>query len=331
MKIYLLERPRSVSDMLADLTEKELSSSASLRRKEIPRMAGNWFKEDTGYIWRLKDEGVITDMGRQYALDKDWLVEEYLELLGVRDRFPEAAVRGDDAAIEASYSNFMHEYTLGELKEEMHDQLFSGNLMADLFAFEDWQDVALEADDRGNRVQLYRPVLSFWTVVHMGFVSSILMSRQEQLTELMEEHDQYFRWKARREQLEETTGELVTRSIHSMFPAAERDVEGSFVDEHIAGIADAITDTGVVLPEQTLELISDLYLLSFDDGVGLFEQQSQQDDDIHLLFNLLERGWMVESRNLDQDPVTGNYIVPLGAVRSYLDDLAHRFHLADTT
>ncbi len=329
MKLYLLEGPRSVSDMLRDLTEKELSSAASLRQEEIPRMAGNWFKEDTGYIWRLREADVINDVGRQYALNKEWLVEGLVAFLGLRERFPEYDVRGETAKVEASYSNFMHEYTLKELKQEVREQLFSGSLMADLFTWEDWRDVMCVADERRNRVQLYRPALPFWTVVHMGFISSILVSRNAQLTELMEQEDQYFRWKSRREQLEETTETLVTRSLHSMFPAAERDPDGTFIDDHIQRIAECMKSTGVVLPEKTLELLSDLYLLSFDDGVGLFEQQTRQDEDIHLLFNLLERGWVVESRNLERDPATGNYIVPLNEVRSYLDSIAHRFETTD--
>lgn len=324
IKLYLLECPRSVSDMLRDLTEKKLSGVAALRSEQIPRMAGNWFKKDTGYLWRLQEQGVINDVGRQYALDKDWLVEGFIDVLGVRDRFPEHDVRGGSAAVEAAYSYIMPEYRLNGLKREMREQLFSGSLMKELFAFDRWQDAALIPETDGRRVQLYRPVLGFWTVVHIGFVSSLLVSRWARLTQLMDAEDGYFRWKQRRERLEETQEALVKRVVHACFPDAVRGVGGEFGDERAQKLADAVREVGVELPEQTLELIGDLYLLSFNDGVGLFQQQTRQDDEIHVLFNLLERGWLVASRNLDQDPVTGNYIVPLGEVHSYLDNLAHR-------
>ncbi len=322
MKLYLLAQPRSISDMIRDLTEKELSSVASIRSKEIPKIAGNWFKKESGYIWELREQGVINDVGRQYALDKEWLVEEFMNDLDLKDRFPAHAERGEAAALEPAYSGFMEEYTYGEFRRELREHLFSGELMADVFEFEMWQDVVTVPETDGRRIALYRPVFSFWSVVHLALLSSIVKSRRAQLTGRMEERDKYFTWKNRRTRLGETEDALVQKAVHRCFPWAEQDVDGVFMDDRVERIASAFGQLGASLPASTVTFLGDVYLLSFADGVGLFEQRREADTDVHLFLNLLERGIRIPERDLERDPTTGDFIVPLRDMQSYLDELA---------
>jgi len=321
IKLYLLEQPRSISDMIRDLTEKELSSAAAIRSKEIPRIAGNWFKEDTGYIWTLREAGVINDVGRQYALDKDWLIEGLLADLNIKDRFPQHAERGDVAKLEPAYTQFMEEYTFGAFKQELREHLFSGDLMAAVFAFDAWQDAVTLPETDGRRITLYRPVFRFWSFVHIALLSSIVVSRRAQLTDRMADRDRYFTWKNRRERLRETENAFVRRTVHRCFPWAEQAADGGFVDDRVERIASAFGSIGGNLPAATVDFLGDVYLLSFDDGAGLFEQRREEDADVHLFLNLLERGVLLPERDLERDPTTGDFIVPVSDMQSYLDQL----------
>lgn len=325
IKLYLLERPRSISDMIRELTEKELSSAAEIRSTEIPKIAGNWFKKESGYIWRLRERGVINDVGRQYALNKNWLVDGFLDDLALKDRFPQHAERGDVAELEAAYTDFMPEYSLGEFKRELREHLFSGGLMADVFAFDDWKDVALVPETDGRRISLYRPVFDFWSFVHLGLLSSLLKSRREQLTAQMDAEERYFTWKNRRTRLRETQNLLVQKMMDRCFPWADQAADGAFLNEQAEDIASAVGHFGAELPQETLEFLGNVYLLYFDDGAGLFQQRREADADIHLFLNLLERGVLVKERDLDRDPTTGDYLVPLTDMHSYLEDLAALF------
>ncbi|MDY6777266.1 MAG: hypothetical protein SVU32_01250, partial [Candidatus Nanohaloarchaea archaeon] len=85
---FLLEGPKSISDMIRELTEKELSEYADKRQDQIPRIAGNWFR-DGGYISELREEGLIKDTGRQYAINKWSFTDRFVEQAGILQQFPE--------------------------------------------------------------------------------------------------------------------------------------------------------------------------------------------------------------------------------------------------
>lgn len=321
LKFYLLERPRSVSDMIRDLTVKELSDDAAERSEQIPRIAGNWFKKETGYLWRLRESGRIVDQGRQYAWDKDTLVDGFMKDLGLYEHFPDRAVRSGDAEITDAYGRVTEKWRLEMFQRELRQKLFSGKMMQQVFAFQEWQDALLVPEGDGRRIATHRPLLDFWSAVHVMFLSAVFKSRKSQLRALMEERDQYFRWKNRSKRLEKTERAFLEQVIGSCFPSVEQAYDGAYEQEQVQRLVEAFGEKGPVLGEETVELIGDVYLLALHDGVGLFEQQGKHDEDVHLLFNLFERGWLIEERKLEQDLDTGNFIVPLNELHSYLETL----------
>lgn len=326
---YLLERPRSVSDMIRDLTEKELSEDAEERSEEIPRIAGNWFREGSGYLWRLQEAGLIRDMGRRYAVDRDELAERLLAHLDVDGCFPHIDVHGDTAEVTGAYENLVSVRTWGELKRRVRDEVLEGDTMADIFAFDTWRDILMAPVDDGRRIARAELTVAPLPAIHFMIVSSILKSRKTAVQEKIGMEDGYFHWKNRRDRLEATTDALGDEIARAMFPGARRDAEGRYRDTKVQEISDAFGVIGADLDPGTVDLLADVYLLALDDGPTLFEQYARYDHDTHLLFNLLERGWMMDASRVERDPRTGNILVPLGEARAYLDDLAG-FHAGGT-
>lgn len=330
LKLYLLQEPRSVSAMIRDLTEKELPDDAAERREQIPRIAGNWFRAETGYLWRLQEDGVIQDRGRQYAIDKDWLVDELLTALNVYAAFPDRDERGDQAPLSPQAAELIGDWRLGKFKRRVRNEVFSGRVMEQVFDWEVWGPALTVPDDDGRTVQLYRPLFDTVAAVHLMLLAAVLGARRRDLTDWMdEEQDAYFRWKNRRDRLDTVHGEPVDRIVAQCFPWAETRHDGTYPDERVATVVETFQGTGGSLPREPQQCLADLYLLSFQDSADLVRQRARHDEDVHMFFNLLERGWFVTSEKVDTDPSTGNYRVPLEAMRAYLDDLARRVTVAD--
>lgn len=325
---YLLEQPRSVSDMIRALTRKELSDDADERAEQIPRIAGNWFKEGSGYLWRLQEEGKMRDVGRKYAVEREWLVDTFLERLGVPHCFDGFETRGREAPLNDAYASFLPDYRYGDLWQAVYEDVFQGERMAGLFAFDTWASPLFEPVADGRRILSRSLVLDFWSSVHLCLISSILVSRHDQLTGLIDTGGEYFHWRNRRDRLEETTDAFREKVVGTLFPAAEREMDGTFTDDRADAIASAFGTDGPVLPEDAAEVLAHVYLLSLEDGVGLFRQYSRYDHDVHLLYNLLERGWLIDQRTVERDERFGNVVVPLGEVQSYLDAFASLFRRA---
>lgn len=330
LTLYLLERPRSVSDMIRELTEKELPDDAGERREQIPRIAGNWFREDTGYLWRLQEQGVIQDRGRQYAIDKDWLVDRLLTALNVYAAFPDRGERGGQAPLSPQAAELIGDWRLGDFRDRVRGKVLSGRVMAQVFDWDVWGPVVTVPDEDGRTVRLYRPLFDVVSAVHLMLLAAVLGARRRVLTERMQaEQDAYFRWKNRRDRLDAVHDAVVDRVVAQCFPWAERRADGTYVDDRVAAVAETVRGTGGSLPRETQACLADLYLLSFQDSADLVRQRARHDGDVHMFFNLLERGWFVTSEKVDTDPSTGNYRVPLEAMRAYLDDLARRVQVAD--
>lgn len=326
---YLLERPRSVSDMIRDLTEKELSDDAEERSEEIPRIAGNWFREGSGYLWRLREAGLIRDMGRRYAVERGELARRLLADLNADACFPHIDVHGDTAEVTDAYEHLVSVRTWGELKRRMRDEVLEGDTMADLFAFGTWRDILLDPVEDDRRVARYELGIGLLPAIHFIIVSSVLKSRKTIVQGRLEDGDGYFHWKNRRDRLAATTDVLGDEIARAMFPDARRDPEGRYSDTRVQTIVDGFGVVGADLDPDTLDLLADVYLLALDDGPTLFEQYARYDHDVHLLFNLLERGWLMDASRVERDPRTGNILVPLGEIRAYLDTLAG-FHAGGT-
>jgi len=152
-------------------------------------------------------------------------------------------------------------------------------------------------------------------------IYTLLKSRYTKLTGQMGDHESYFQTRRRRDRLQETSQELRRRLVRCSFPHASW--EGNGFEE---ATPDAIYQAGE-RPEydfsmEQMDLLADIFLLSLDDGTTLFEQQARYGDTGHLFFHLLERGLLIDPDTLEEDPQTGNKIMPLDAARSYLDDYA---------
>jgi hypothetical protein len=326
---YLLEQPRSVSDMIEDLTHKELGDDPDDRQEAIPRIAGNWFREGSGYLWHLEQDGIVRNSGRRYELDRDELVDRFISDLRLLRCFPDHDVHGDATVLKDAYTEIMPAYTLGEVRQRLKEDVFEGGMMADLFDFERWRDVLLVEYDQEGRIAAYRPVFTVWSAVHYALISSILKSRKSILKEYQQE-EAYFRWKNRREAFAETEDRLRERIISRCFPWAELDYEDRYRDERVRAVAEGFGKEGANLPGDVLSFLTDVYLMYLDDGVGLFEQRVKHDSEESVLFDMFEVGWVIASRKLDQDEETGDYIVPLGDLNAYLDDLTYLFNSTDT-
>lgn len=323
IRFYLLEQPRSVSDMIEELTSKELSDDAGKRSDEIPHIAGNWFREDSGYLWRLQDKDLIKDQGRQYAVDRDTLVEGLLSSINAQQCFSATEVRGEDAELDDAYSHILPDMTLRDLKSDLKEEVFTGPFMKELFDFQRWKDSLLSPETAEGRIASYRLELGFWPSVHFILLSTILASRKRHITETLEKDEEhYFEWRSRRQALEDSQEALQERLVHEHVPGTEKEEDGTFVPERTQKLVEGFQDGPEKLKEDSTEILANLYLLSLNDGVELFNQYSRYDHDINLFFNLMERGWMVRENSVKRDERTGNIVVPLGEVRSYLHDLA---------
>lgn len=314
--------------MIRALTVKELSADAGERSEQIPRIAGNWFKEESGYLWRLREDGVIKDVGRQYALDRERLAADFVADLDVQRCFPDHHERGKSALPSDAYRDLVGDMTWGGLQRRLAEEVFAGETMQELFRFDLWRETLLQQDEREHRISRYRLVLDFWSCVHYMVLSAVFTSRRRHLTERLNEQESYFRWRNRRQRLDEARDELRHRLVRNCFPGAAQDVDGTYVDDTVQAVAERFGRVGPVLSEDAADLLANVYLLSFHDGPALFEQYAKYDHEVNLLFNLLERGWMVQSRYVEEDPRTGNVVVPLHQMHSYLDRLAGLFDAA---
>jgi|GEM_PF-5559703 len=326
IRFYLLQKPRNVSDIIRDLTEKELSGDSDKRRGQIPRIAGNWFRENSGYIWKLKNRGHIKDSGRQYVINRDTLIDDFIKDMKLEACFNDYDVKGDRAELEDAYESLMEDVEFGEYKKKLMERLFSGSTMADIFEFEKWEGILTQDIDCDAKVFTQDLVLSFKSSIHFILTSSIFKSRKSTIEDKIEGGESYFTWKNRLDRLKENESFLKRKIIKNTFPGKETDSEGRPKNAPAAKLFDAFGESGVELDPNTVELLANMYLLYFKDGVELFDQYSKYDHSINLFFNLLERGWMVDSRNVERDSRTGNFVVPLSHVRSYLDNIADLFH-----
>ncbi len=325
IRFYLLERPRNVSDMIRDLTVKSLSESADKRRQEIPRIAGNWFREDTGYIWRLKERGHIKDSGKRYIINTEGLIEDLFADMELEKSFKEYDARGEDAMLKDPYRELMGDKTFHELKNSIKEAVFSGEKMARVFNFKKWKEF-LTKETGSSTIFKYNLILGFKSSIHFVFISSILKSRKSMIEDKIEGGESYFTWKNRLDRFKKNEEVLKRKIIKNIFPYTGTDSNGKPADKEAKKVFDAFDKAGESLDKDTLETLANMYLLFFKDGVELFDQYSKYDHDINLFFNLLERGWMIDSRNVDRDSRTGNFVVPLSNMRSYLDTITELFN-----
>lgn len=322
--LYLLARPRSVSDMIRALTDKRLSEDAAERRAQIPRIAGNWFKKESGYLWRLREAGRIRDQGKQWVVDRERLVEDVIAFLGVERAFPTVAVDGDDADVADAYHGLVGVRSLRELKQRLLADVFEGAVMEELFRWDTWGDVLFVPNEDERRIRTVDRVFDTLGTVHLILVSGIVKARRQQIRAAMEDRNRYFAWKNRMTRLDATADAFAERVVERCFPWAGQEPDGTWQDRRMQRIVDAFGQMGGVVPDETLDVLADLYLLALEDGTGLFEQRAAYGGDHHLLFDLLERGWLVPERGVERDDRTGNIVLPLGEVRSYLDRLVSR-------
>ncbi|MDY6777267.1 MAG: hypothetical protein SVU32_01255, partial [Candidatus Nanohaloarchaea archaeon] len=227
-----------------------------------------------------------------------------------------------DAVVSDAYERIMPEYTLRRFKRLFREQVLDADVMHETFNFQQWREHLLLPDERESRISTYRPALTFWSMVHVCLLSTLLHSRGEQLQDQLEADRNFFTIKNRQENLEESISELRTKVGRRCFPGANQDSDGAYRDERIQGLLDSIGSIGASVDEETLEFLSHVYLLALNDGPGLFRQYTHHDHDEPLLFQLMEIGYIIETRKLDRDPDTGNFIMTLDHLASYLDDLA---------
>lgn len=326
IRFYLLEGPHNTSDMIRDLTTKELSRNSEERRKQIPRIAGNWFRKNEGYIWELKDEDKVIDSGRRYNINKEGLIDEIINGMKIQECFPEYDVKGENAKLSNAYTKLLSEFTLKDLKEELERKVFTGSKMNRLFDFEKWKDYLLEKTENSKTIFKYQLRFDFMSIIHLILISSILKSRKSRIKEKIEQGESYFSWKNRLDKLRENEDSLRKKILENSFPWIDLNSNGEPTNKELKAVYDSFKEKSVELDEEATKTLTKLYLLYFKDGVELFDQYSKYDHSKNLFFNLLERGWMVDSQTVERDSRTGNLIVPLKDVRSYLDDLSNLFH-----
>ncbi|MFB6217031.1 MAG: hypothetical protein ABEJ72_08710, partial [Candidatus Aenigmatarchaeota archaeon] len=267
---YLLERPRSVSDMIRDLTDKDLSNIPEERSDQIPRIAGNWFREGSGYLWRLEDAGILHDRGRKYMIDRERFTELFVQSLDLQKVFPGHENIGEEAELEDAYSEFLDDYTLGGLKEELEEDIFQGITMAEIFQYHTWEEVLMAEEESDRRIAKRSLILDFWSSVHFSLISSIFKSREKNITDtLSEDRDHYFRWRKRRQRLNETSEGLGQKIV------SQSGLEEDYHDR----IVDSLGDKGAVMDEDETELLADVYLMAMNEGTELFEEYARYDHD----------------------------------------------------
>lgn len=318
---YLLEKPRSISDMIKDITKKELSDDAEGRSKEIPSIAGNWFREGEGYIWKLKEEGLIKDIGRQYQIEIEEFLSRFFSSLGIQKCFPEYPFKGDKAEIKASYSKFIDHETLGEFKGKLISKIFSDETMAEVFEFGRWKDVLLREEENDRRTAKYYISADFWSVIHFILISSILKSRRSRIKEKLRDGETYFLWRNRKEQLKKIRDYLADRIVERCFPWEE----GETMSDRTEDMKEAFGEKGVKLDEEATRLLGDLYLFSFNEGEPLFQQLVRHANEDHLFFDLLEEGLIIEPNEVDKYR-EGGLQTSLTEMTSYIDRITQLFN-----
>lgn len=326
IRFYLLEGPHNTSDMIQDLTTKELSSSSEQRREEIPRIAGNWFREKEGYIWKLKERNKITDSGRRYKINKDSLIDEIIGDMDIESCFPEYDAKGENAYLSNSYSKLLSGFTLQEFKKQLKEDVFTGEKMKKLFDPKRWENSLLGRNRNSKTVFKYHLRLDFISTVHLILISSVLKSRKSKIKDRIEAGESYFSWKNRLDKLRENEDALRKKILENCFPETSFSSDSCPENPKGKAIYESFKKEAVELDEKATEALTTLYLLYFKDGVELFDQYSKYDHSKNLFFNLLERGWMIDTQTAERDSKTGNFVVPLKDIRSYLDDLSNLFH-----